>query len=73
MILILILLFISIKFFTNYKSAFEADQACHYQKWELYGSQELADCDHDLETKKWILFEKGLNHKPAKVIKRFNY
>lgn len=75
--LILLLLIISISqiqsIFFKYKSAFEADQACHHEKWELYGEDKSAGCDHDLETRKWILFEEGSNHMPAKVIKRFIY
>ena len=59
--------------FTGYKSAFEADQQCHYelrlQSVELDG---LA-CDHDLETNQWLLYQKGINDQPAQVIKRYRY
>ena len=60
-------------FLTGYQSAFEADQACHAEKWASYGDNPSFDCDHDLETNKWILFEMMPNHMPAKVIRRFRY
>ncbi len=60
-------------FLTGYRSAFEADQACHSQKWTDYADNIAFGCDHDLETKQWILFEEGKNHEPAKVITRFRY
>ena len=60
-------------FFVRYQSAFEADQACHSEKWASYGDNPSFDCDHDLETNKWILYEMMPNHMPAKVIKRFRY
>jgi len=57
----------------RYKSAFEADQACHFQQWDAYGDNPNFGCDHDLETNKWILYEVLPSHMPAKVIKRFRY
>ena len=60
-------------FLPTYRSAFEADQACHFNQWELYGDSSKYGCDHDLETSQWLLFEKGENHQVSKVIKRFNY
>ena len=60
-------------FLTGYRSAFEADQACHSEKWNSYGENPSFDCDHDLETDQWILYEVIPNHLPAKVIKRFRY
>ncbi len=62
-----------ILFLTSYRSAFEADQACHYEKWVRYAESPEYGCDHDLETKQWILFENGISNNPAKVIKRFRY
>ena len=59
--------------FLGYRSAFEADQACHAKKWEDFGESDKYGCDHDLETDQWILYEVGLNHSPAKVLKRFHY
>ena len=58
---------------TGFRSAFEADQECHfilkteYSKFNDYG------CDHDLETRQWLLYRSGLADQPAKVIKRFRY
>ena len=60
-------------FLTGYRSAFEADQACHSEKWNLHGDDPIFDCDHDLETNQWLLYEIVPNHLPAKVIKRFRY
>ena len=57
----------------GYRSAFEADQACHAEKWQVYGQEQGFDCDHDLETNQWILYEVGSNHQAAKVLKRFHY
>ncbi len=60
-------------FFTGYKSAFEADQQCHYEM--KLKSAELAGlgCDHDLETNQWLLFQEGMNDQPSKVIERYRY
>ena len=60
-------------FFTGYKSAFEADQQCHYELRLKSVDQEDLGCDHDLETNQWILYQEGSNHQPAKVVKRFRY
>ena len=63
----------SIYYFDGYKSAFEADQQCHYdmrlQSIELDG----LGCDHDMETKQWLLFQVGVNDQPSKVLKRYRY
>ncbi len=60
-------------FFNGYKSAFEADQQCHYEmrlkSLELDG---LA-CDHDLETNQWLLYQNGINGQPAQVVERYRY
>ena len=63
----------AVTFLTGYRSAFEADQACHAEKWNIHGEDKAYDCDHDLETNQWILFEEGSNHQAAKVLKRFRY
>ncbi len=60
-------------FFTGYKSAFEADQQCHYELRLKAVEQEGLGCDHDLETNQWLLYQKGINDKPAQVVKRFRY
>ena len=60
-------------FLIGYRSAFEADQACHSEKWNAYGENPSFGCDHDLETHQWLLYEVLPNHNPAKVIKRFRY
>ena len=60
-------------FATGYRSAFEADQACHSQQWNDFGENSGFGCDHDLETNQWLLYEIGSNHQAAKVIKRFRY
>tara|TARA_B100000700_G_C14651805_1_gene672297 strand:- start:33 stop:290 length:258 start_codon:yes stop_codon:yes gene_type:complete len=77
-LLILILLIFAItatviNYITSYRSAFEADQACHSLKWKNYQDSEVFGCDHDLETNQWILYETSNNHSPAKIMKRFRY
>ena len=63
----------SLYFLTGYKSAFEADQQCHYEmKLKSVELDELG-CDHDLETNQWILYRKGINDQPAKVVERYRY
>ena len=69
--LITLVCFLSYFWFGSYRSAFEADQDCHFQL-----SSKVKDtfgCDHDTETHQWILYEKQENSNPAKVIKRFRY
>ena len=60
-------------FLPEYKSAFEADQQCHYEM--RLKSAELNDlgCDHDLETNQWLLYQKGINNQPSQVIERYRY
>ena len=60
-------------YLTSYRSAFEADQACHYEKTKVYESSSSFGCDHDTETSQWILYELENSGLPAKVIKRFRY
>ena len=60
-------------FFPEYKSAFEADQQCHYEM--RLKSQELDElaCDHDLETNQWLLYRNGVNGQPSQVLERYRY
>ncbi len=60
-------------FFTGYKSAFEADQQCHYEMRLKSIELEGLGCDHDLETNQWLLYQKGHNEQPSIVIERFRY
>ena len=60
-------------FFTGYKSAFEADQQCHYELRLQFVELEGLGCDHDLETNQWILYQKGINDKPSQVVERYRY
>ena len=73
--LIIICLLAVIGFFSlkDYRSAFEADQACHYEKLLLDKNIGVTDCDHDLETRQWLLYQKQSENKPAEVIKRYKY
>ncbi len=66
-------LFLIIHFSNRYKSAFEADQECHSQILLSYSENSIVDCDHDIETRQWILFEKGVNEEKATVLQRFRY
>ena len=72
-IAIISVLMAALLFFTSYRSAFEADQACHFEKASAYEDNAEFGCDHDLETKQWLLFQRGQANYPAKVIKRFRY
>lgn len=65
-----LLLFLSLN---KYRSAFEADQACHSQKIDGYGENPGYGCDHDLETRQWLLYEKFPTNQPAKVLRRYRY
>ena len=60
-------------FFTGYKSAFEADQQCHYEMRLKSDELEGLACDHDLETNQWLLYQEGINAQPSQVIKRYRY
>ena len=64
---------ISYSYFTHYRSAFEADQKCHYELLAFSDSTTIVGCDHDIETKQWILFEKSHTASIAHVIKRYRY
>ena len=46
-------------FLGKYQSAFEADQACHAEKWSNYADNSSFGCDHDLETKQWLIKARG--------------
>ena len=70
---ILVLAFIVFYFSTRYESAFEADQACHSEMSINYPENTNLGCDHDLETRQWILFEELPSLEPAKVLKRYRY
>ena len=69
------LILVYLYYFTGYKSAFEADQQCHYElrlkSVELEG--EVLGCDHDLETNQWILYQQDINDKPSQVVERYRY
>ena len=59
-------------YFTSYRSAFEADQACHSDKFNEFNDSADVGCDHDLETNQWILYQ--IKEKsPALVVKRYRY
>ena len=60
-------------FFTGYKSAFEADQQCHYELRLKSLELEGLGCDHDLETNQWLLYQKGIDENPSTVVQRYRY
>ena len=60
-------------FFTGYKSAFEADQQCHYELRLKSNELEGLGCDHDLETNQWILYQEGIDDEPSQVVQRYRY
>ena len=57
----------------GYRSAFEADKQCHFDKFAEYKDSAEYGCDHDLETRQWILFRIGDENAPATVLKRYRY
>ena len=57
----------------QFKSAFEADQQCHYELRLKSVELERLGCDHDIETNQWILYQKGINDKPSQVVERYRY
>ena len=59
--------------FNGYKSAFEADQQCHYELRLQADELEGLGCDHDLETNQWLLYQKGINDEPSQVVERYRY
>ena len=63
----------SLYFFTGYKSAFEADQQCHYEMRLKSVELDGLGCDHDLETKQWLLYKNGINDQPSQVVERYRY
>ena len=60
-------------FSTTYRSAFEADQQCHYEMRLKSIELDELGCDHDLETNQWLLYTRGINEKPSQVIRRYRY
>ena len=66
-----ILLFVSLR--PEYRSAFEADQECHSQMSNMIITSSELGCDHDTETRQWILFDAGNTDEKAEVLKRFSY
>ena len=60
-------------FLTGYDSAFEADQLCHSSLSNFSDQSGNFDCDHDIETHQWILYETLDNSQPAIIIKKFRY
>ena len=73
LISLIALVFGYLYFFTGYKSAFEADQQCHYQLRLKAVELEGLGCDHDLETNQWLLYQKDIDEKPSQVIERYRY
>ena len=69
--LLSILLYVSLR--PEFRSAFEADQQCHYDLLHTIDDPTGFGCDHDIETKQWILFEATDSNKPAQVLRRFRY
>ena len=57
----------------EYRSAFEADQECHFMMSKLDVNEYELGCDHDIETKQWILFQSGNEIEKAEVLERFRY
>ncbi len=73
LILSLLLIGLLIYFLTGYDSAFEADKLCHSYLYSYGDQSSNYDCDHDIETHQWILYEKQDITQKAKVVKKFRY
>ncbi len=71
--LVIVAIFAAFSFLTSYRSAFEADQACHFDILQSAIEDGTLGCDHDLETRQWLLYNKGSEVKSATVIKRYRY
>ena len=71
--LVFICLAVWIYFFSGFKSAFEADKQCHFLLNTEYSQSSDYGCDHDIETRQWLLYDASAVDAPAKVIKRFRY
>ena len=70
----LLIIFIGTFYYlSKFKSAFEADQQCHYEITIQKSEYSNLGCDHDLETRQWILYEQSKSNLPAQVLKRFKY
>ncbi len=67
------ILFLAFLQLNKFGSAFEADQSCHYMLSQQYQEPQQYGCDHDLETRQWILYKEGNQKLPSEVIKRFRY
>jgi len=70
---LLAIIFGGFYFLTGYKSAFEADQQCHYEMRLKSLESDGLGCDHDLETNQWLLYRKGIDEQPSQVIERYRY
>ena len=57
----------------EYESAFEADQQCHFEMSTLQIDRPDLGCDHDTETRQWLLFDSERVNQPAEVVKRYKY
>ena len=71
-LLTLFLMILLTYWFAGYKSAFEADRACH-SLLSSYSNSNNLGCDHDTETHQWILYENLEDGVSANLIKRFRY
>ena len=72
---ILVLIIVIAFYFLNpeYQSAFEADQQCHFDMSSLNIESVDFGCDHDLETRQWLLYKIKTSIDPAEVLKRYRY
>ena len=73
--LVLVLISILTTAYSNpeYESAFEADQQCHFDMSTLKIDKPNLGCDHDTETRQWLLFDDERVNQPAEVVKRYKY
>ena len=73
LVTLLISIFGIIYFKPEYRAAFEADQQCHFDIASLNSEMLSLGCDHDLETRQWILFNSEETENPSQILKRYRY
>jgi len=75
---IFLILFVTCSYFIfsnkgKFNSAFEADQACHYEARILTTESQKLSCDHDTETRQWLLYSIDSTNSIANVTNRYRY
>ncbi len=59
--------------FAKFKSAFEADKRCHQDINNEKNNINSLKCDHDFETRQWILYSLDDKSSEYQIYKRYYY